>query len=54
MANWRGQFYDVAGNMAGRYNGVSTLIQGQFGKALYINCINIINKIIGNHSCHLL
>ena len=40
MANCRGQSYDGAGNMAGKYNGVSSLIQGQFSKALYVHCMN--------------
>ena len=40
MSNCRGQSYDGAGNMAGKYNGVSSLIQGQFSKALYVHCMN--------------
>ena len=40
MANCRGQSYDGAGNMAGKYNGVSSLIQGQFSKVLYVHCMN--------------
>ena len=40
MSNCRGQYYDGAGNMAGKYNGVSSLIQGQFSKALYVHCMN--------------
>jgi hypothetical protein len=40
MADCRGQSYDGAGNMAGKYNGVSSLIQGQFNKALYVHCMN--------------
>ena len=34
MDDCRGQSYDGAGNMAGRYVGASTLIQGAFKKAL--------------------
>ena len=34
MDNCRGQSYDGAGNMAGRYVGASTLIQNQFPKGL--------------------
>ncbi|CAB4020457.1 52 kDa repressor of the inhibitor of the kinase-like [Paramuricea clavata] len=40
MANCRGQSYDGAGDMAGKYNGVSSLIQGQFSKAFYVHCMN--------------
>lgn len=37
MDNCRGQSYDGAGNMAGRYVGASTLIQHQFPKAIYVH-----------------
>lgn len=40
MDNCRGQSYDGAGNMAGRYVGASTLIQHQFPKAIYVHCMN--------------
>ena len=40
VADRRGQSYDGAGNMAGKYNGVSSLIQGQFSTALYVHCMN--------------
>ena len=40
MNDCRGQSYDGAGNMAGRYQGAATLIQGQFPKALYVHCMN--------------
>ena len=40
MDDCRGQSYDGAGNMAGRYVGASTLIQGAFKKALYVYCMN--------------
>ena len=40
MDNCRGQSYDGAGNMAGRYVGASTLIQNQFPKAIYVHCMN--------------
>lgn len=36
MDNCRGQSYDGAGNMAGRYVGASTLIQ----HAIYVHCMN--------------
>ena len=45
MDNCRGQSYDGAGNMAGRYVGASTLIQHQFPKAIYVrgmnHCLNL-------------
>lgn len=34
----RGQGYDGAGNMAGKCNGASTLIQRQYPQALYVHC----------------
>ena len=40
MDNCRGQSYDGAGNMAGRYVGASTLIQHQCRKAIYVHCMN--------------
>lgn len=40
MANCRGQSYDGADNIAGKYVEASTLIQGQFNNALYIHCMN--------------
>ena len=40
MDNCRGQSYDGAGNMDGRYVGASTLIQHQFPKAIYVHCMN--------------
>ena len=40
MDNGRGQSYDGAGTMAGRYIGASTLIQHRFPKAIYVHCMN--------------
>ena len=40
MDDCRGQSYDGAGNMAGRYVGASTLIQRQFQKVVYVHCMN--------------
>ena len=34
----RGQAYDGAGNMAGKYHGAATLIQSDFPKATYFHC----------------
>ena len=52
MDNCRGQSYDGAGNMAGRYVGASTLIQNQFPKAIYVHCMNHrLNQCTGNRSC---
>ena len=40
MDDCRGQSYQSAGNVAGRYVGASTLIQRQFTKAVYVHCMN--------------
>ena len=53
MSNCRGQPYDGAGNMAGKYNGVSSLIQGQFSKALYVHCMNHHLNLIVADTCSL-
>ena len=34
----RGQAYDGAGNMAGKYSGVAAIIQSNFPKAVYVHC----------------
>ena len=34
----RGQAYDRAGNMAGRYRGAAMIIQSRFLKAVYVHC----------------
>ena len=36
--NLRGQAYDGAGNMAGKYQGAATLIQNEFPKTSYFHC----------------
>ena len=40
MNDCRGQCYDGAGNMAGRLNGASSLIKGEYNKAVYFHCMN--------------
>ena len=40
MDDCRGQSYDGAGNMAGKYSGAATLIQRDFPKAVYVHCMN--------------
>ena len=40
MNDCRGQSYDGAGNMAGKYQGAATRLQGQFSKALYVHCMS--------------
>ena len=53
MEVYRGQSYEGAGNMAGKYLGASTFIQGQFNKALYVHCMNHrLNLCIAN-TCSL-
>ena len=40
MDDCRGQCYDGAGNMAGQFNGASSLIKQQHEKAIYVHCMN--------------
>ena len=40
MNDCRGQCYNGAGNMAGRLNGASSLIKGEYNKAVYFHCMN--------------
>ena len=40
MDGCRGQGYNEAGNMTGKYVGVSMLIQRQFKNTIYIHCMN--------------
>lgn len=40
MDDCRGQCYDGAGNMAGEFNGASSLIKEQYAKAIYVHCMN--------------
>ena len=40
MEDCRGQAYDGAGNMAGRYNGAARLIQNVHKSALYVHCFS--------------
>ena len=37
-SNLRGQAYDGAGNMAGKYNGVAANIRSTYPKAVYVHC----------------
>ena len=49
MNDFRGQSYDGAGNMAGRYAGAATLIMCDFKKALYVHCMNhCLNLCVAN------
>ena len=48
-----GQSYDGAGNMAGKYVGASTLIQRQFGKAIYVHCMNHRLNLCVANTCSL-
>ena len=53
MDDCRGQSYNSAGNMAGKYLGASTLTQGQFNKALYVHCINHCLNLCVADTCSL-
>ena len=53
MDDCRGQSYDGAGNMAGRYVGASTLIQRQFQKVVYVHCMNHRLNLCVANTCSL-
>ena len=36
----RGQGYDGAGNMSGKYRGAAAIIQHDYPKALYVHCVS--------------
>ncbi|XP_028409249.1 52 kDa repressor of the inhibitor of the protein kinase-like [Dendronephthya gigantea] len=53
MEECRGQGYDGAGNMAGKFSGVAARIQRNFDKAIYVHCgSHILNLCIAS-SCSL-
>ena len=47
----RGQGYDGLGNMAGKCNGASTLIQRQYPQALYVHCKSHILNLCVASAC---
>ena len=50
---WRGQGYDGAGNMAGKYSGVARRIERFYEKAVYVHCnSHVLNPIMAS-SCQL-
>lgn len=38
IANLRGQGYDGAGNMAGKYRDAASVLQSKYPKAVYVHC----------------
>ena len=49
LGKCRGQAYDGAGNMSGKYLGASSLIQAKFPKALHVHCAsNRLNLCVAN------
>lgn len=49
----RGQGYDGAANMSGKFNGVAVLVKEQFPSALYIHCSSHSLNLSISHSCDL-
>ena len=53
LDNCRGQGYDGAGNMAGRYNGAAALIKNDYPKALYVHCASHRLNLCVTSSCKI-
>ena len=49
----RGQGYDGAGNMSGKYNGASTIVTMQYPKAIYVHCKSHLLNLCVASSCDL-
>ena len=49
----RGQGYDGAGNMSGKYNGASTIVTNQYPKAIYVHCKSHLLNLCVASSCDL-
>ena len=54
LDNCRGQGYDEAGNMAGRYNGAAALIKNDYPKALYVHCASHRLNLCVRSSCKIM
>ena len=47
LSDLRGQGYDGAGNMSGKYRGAAAIIQHDYPKALYVHCVlHVLNLCI--------
>ena len=54
LDNCRGQGYDGAGNMAGRYDGAAALIKNDYPKALYVHCASHRLNLCVTSSCKIM
>ena len=54
MQNCRGQGYDGAGNMAGKYQGTAARIQREYPLALYVHCASHRLNLCIVKSCEIL
>ena len=53
MVNCRGQGYDGAGNMSGKYIGAAQLVKNDHPKALYIHCASHRLNLCVSNSCQI-
>ena len=49
----RGQGYDRAGNMSGKYRGVAAIIQHGYPKALYVHCVSHVLNLCVVAACSI-
>ena len=54
MQNCRGQGYDEAGNMAGKYQGTAARIQREYPLTLYVHCGSHRSNLCNVKSCEIL
>ena len=50
IANCRGQLYDNASNMSGRYNGVQAIVKREYKYAVFVPCSNHSLNLIGDQA----
>ena len=50
IANCRGQSYDNASNMSGRYNGVQAIVKRECKYAVFVPCINHSLNLVGDQA----
>ena len=53
MRNCRGQGYDGAGNMSGKYSGTAMRIQNEFPDAIYVHCASHWLNLCVAHACSI-
>ena len=49
----RGQGYDGAGNMSGKYRGAAVIIQHDYPKALYVDCVSHVLNLCVVAACSI-